>query len=184
MQEEYFDILDSNGKKTGLTKARSLVHKDGDWHAAIHIWIINQKGEILLQRRASNKDSDPNMLDISCAGHLTAGDDSIIGALRELKEELNIEINPTNLKYITTLKRSPKHDNGFVDNEFDDLYILKIDKSIDDLTYQKEEISEIFYVSYESFKKMVETRQEDLVYYPDEYPILFEYLDNELRNDI
>lgn len=179
MQEEYFDILNAEGKKTGKTKARTLVHKDGDWHAAVHIWILNREGDILLQRRAANKDSDPNMLDISCAGHLTSGDDSIKGALRELKEELNLEVTPSELTYITTLKRSPKHNDGFVDNEFDSLYILRTDKSISDLKFQEEEIAEIFYVPYKDFKQMVKNRQPDLVYYPDEYEILFKLLDKE-----
>ena len=49
--EEYFDILDENGKKTGKTKLRKEVHKDGDWHKAVHVWIINDKNEILLQRK-------------------------------------------------------------------------------------------------------------------------------------
>ena len=84
MNKEYFDILDENGNKTGKIKLRTEVHRDGDWHKAIHIWIINDKGDILLQRRSADKDSNPNMLDISCAGHLTAGDDSLNGAIREL----------------------------------------------------------------------------------------------------
>ena len=50
MNKEYFDILDENGNKTGKTKLRSEVHRDGDWHKAVHIWIINNKGDILLQR--------------------------------------------------------------------------------------------------------------------------------------
>jgi len=82
MAKEYFDLLDEKGNKTGKTKLRSEVHRDGDWHKAVHIWIINEQGDILLQRRSPNKDSDPNKLDISCAGHLTTGDDSITGALR------------------------------------------------------------------------------------------------------
>ena len=60
------------------------------------------------------------MLDISSAGHLTAGDESLFGAIRELKEELN--------------------------NEFVDLYILRTTKSIDEMKYQEEEISEILFV--------------------------------------
>ena len=83
------------------------------------------------------------------------------------------------LKYITTLKRSPKHNNDFVDNEFDDLYLLKINKKIEELTYQKEEISEILFVPYEEFKNMVYNKREDLIIYPDEYKIIFEILDKE-----
>lgn len=179
MSEEYFDILDEQGNKTGITKPRVYVHRDGDWHRAEHIWIINDNKDILLQRRCPTKDSDPNMLDISCAGHLVAGDEPIDGALRELEEELSLIVNKEDLKYITTLKRSPKHNNDFVDNEFDDLYLLKINKKIEELTYQKEEISEILFVPYEEFKNMVYNKREDLIIYSDEYKILFEILDKE-----
>lgn len=179
MNEEFFDILDENGNKTGKIKSRSSVHQDGDWHRAEHIWIINEDNDILLQRRCQTKDSDPNMLDISCAGHLISGDKPLEGALRELKEELNLDVTIEDLKYITTLKRSPKHDNGFIDNEYDDLYLLRINKKIDELTFQKEEISEILFVPYQEFKKMVSDKREDLVIYPDEYKILFEILDKE-----
>ena len=100
MNKEYFDILDENGNKTGKTKLRSEVHRDGDWHKAVHIWIINDKGDILLQRRCATKDSNPNMLDISSAGHLSAGDSSLDGAIRELKEELNLDVKPNELQFI------------------------------------------------------------------------------------
>lgn len=177
--EELFDVLNEFGQPTGEVKERTLVHRDGDWHRAVHIWIINGMGDILLQRRCESKDSDPNMLDISCAEHLTSGDDVIMGAIRECKEELNLDVVESDLEYITTLKRSPKHSDGFIDNEFDDLFILRTDKQIEDLKYQEEEISEIFFVPYKDFKKMVEEKKEDLVIYDDEYKILFEKFDDE-----
>lgn len=183
MKEEYFDILDENGNNTNRIKKRTEVHRDGDWHKAVHIWIINEHGEILLQRRAPDKDSDPNKLDISCAGHLTTGDDSTTGAIRELKEELDLEIKPHELNYITTLKRSPEHEDDFVDNEFDDVYLLRTNKKIEDLTYQREEISEILFVPYKKFKEMISKEQYDLVIYPDEYPILFNLLDDEFDKE-
>ncbi len=179
MSKEYFDILDENGNKTGKTKLRSEVHRDGDWHKAVHIWIINDKGDILLQRRCATKDSNPNMLDISSAGHLTAGDDSLSGAIRELKEELNIDIEPNELQFIKTIKRSSKYTSTFINNEFDDLYILRTTKSIDDMKYQEEEISEIFYVPYKEFKSMVNNRQPDLLRHDEEFEILFNLFDKE-----
>ena len=55
MSEEYLDILDEQGNKTGKTKLRSEVHHDGDWHKSVHIWILNSKGDVLLQRRSLTK---------------------------------------------------------------------------------------------------------------------------------
>ena len=182
MNKEYFDILDENGNKTGKTKLRSEVHRDGDWHKAVHIWIINDKGDILLQRRCAIKDSNPNMLDISSAWHLSAGDSSLDGAIRELKEELNLDVKTNELQFIKTLKRSSKYTSTFLNNEFDDLYILRTNKTIDEMSFQKEEISEIFYVSYKDFKNMVRNRQPDLLRHDEEFEILFNLFDEEFDN--
>lgn len=59
---------DERGFKTGVQKSRWAVHADGDWHRVAHIWLINSRGEILLQRRTLTKRTHPGMLDVSCAG--------------------------------------------------------------------------------------------------------------------
>lgn len=174
MQEEYFDILDEFGNKTGKIKSRSEVHRNGNFHKAVHIWIINDLREILLQRRCLTKDSDPNMLDISCAGHLTAGDTSIEGAIRELKEELNLDVKESDLEFIKTIKRCHVSNKTFIDNEYDDFYILRTDKSISDMKYQVEEISEIFFVPFLKFKEMIANKQPDLVISEEEYEVLLD----------
>lgn len=180
--EEYFDILDENGNKTGEQKLRKEVHRDGDWHKAVHIWILNENGDVLLQRRSADKDSNPNMLDISSAGHLSAGDESLDGAVRELKEELNIDVNPEDLEFIKTLKRSSKYTDTFINNEFDDLYILKTNLSIKDMEFQKEELQDLFYVPYKEFKKMVNERHPELLKHDDEFEIIFEMFDEKFDN--
>lgn len=177
MSKEYFDILDENGNKTGKTKLRNEVHRDGDWHKGVHIWILNNKGEILLQRRCATKDSNPNMLDISSAGHLTAGDDSLTGAIREIKEELDLDISPEELQFIKTIKNSLKYTPTFINNEFDDIYFLITDKNITEMKIQESEISEIFFVPYKKFKEMVKNKQDDLVMRPKDFEILFNIFD-------
>ena len=92
--EEYLDIVDGEGEPTGRTKARSLVHRDGDLHRTSHVWIARRKGgrlQLLLQKRSRNKDSHPGCYDISSAGHIPAGSDFEDSALRELKEELGVD---------------------------------------------------------------------------------------------
>lgn len=178
MGKEYFDILDENENKTGQIKLRSEVHRDGDWHKGVHIWILNNKGEVLLQRRCSTKDSHPNMLDISCAGHLSAGDDSLLAALRELKEELNLDVKSEELEFIKTLKSS-KYTDTSINNEFDDLYILRTNKKFKDMKFQEEEITEIFFVPYKKFKEMVINKQPDLLRHEEEFDILFNMFDEE-----
>lgn len=175
---EYLDVLDENGNLTGIKKARKEVHRDGDWHRTVHIWIINEKGEILLQRRCADKDSYPNMLDISCGGHLSAGDSSIEGAKRELKEELNLDVDEKDLKFIKTIKHNLNYGEKFINNQFEDIYYLEINKKIEELKFQEEEISEIIYVPYTLFKRMIKDRQEDLIMRDEEFEIITNYLDS------
>lgn len=177
MAKEYLDVLDQDGNKTGITKLRSDVHRDGDFHRSVHIWIINDKNEILLQRRCATKDSYPNMLDISSAGHLSAGDTSFDGAVREIKEELNLDVNPSDLKLIKTLKKHTEPKPGFINNEFADVYIYKTNKKIDDMKFQEEEISEIMFVPFDRFREMVLNHDPELLRHEEEFQILFDLFD-------
>lgn len=60
---------------------RGDVHRDGDYHRAVHIWIFAENTQqLLLQRRADCKDSWPGLWDISSAGHISAGDSSLVTA--------------------------------------------------------------------------------------------------------
>ena len=53
---EHFDVLDEAGKPTGETMERSQVHKEGKWHRSFHLWIVEDKRYVLLQRRSKHKD--------------------------------------------------------------------------------------------------------------------------------
>ena len=59
------------------------------------------------------------------------------------------------------------------------MYILRINKKIEEMQFQKEEISEIFFVPYKKFKDMVNNKQPDLLRKDDEFEILFKLLDIE-----
>ena len=177
---EFFDILDDSGRPTGSTKARELVHKDGDWHKAVHIWIVNDKDEILLQKRSPNKDSNPNMWDVSSAGHLSAGDDSLTGAMREIKEELGLDIPPAQFTFLGTLKDAQRYTPTFINNEFNDIYLLRISPKLDQIVIQKEEIAEVKYVTIDEFRQLIKNKDKTLLMHAEEFKILFKALGHKL----
>lgn len=76
---EFFDVRREDGSLTGEVKLRSLVHRDGDWHGTVHMWVADRTPEgkcrLLIQKRSQDKDNFPGYCDISSAGHLDAGDD-------------------------------------------------------------------------------------------------------------
>uniref|UniRef100_A0A2N9IHP9 Nudix hydrolase domain-containing protein n=1 Tax=Fagus sylvatica TaxID=28930 RepID=A0A2N9IHP9_FAGSY len=81
LQQEHLDVLTKSGQKTGISKPRGDVHRDGDYHRAVHVWIFAENTQqLLLQRRADCKDSYPGLWDISSAGHISAGDPSLVSA--------------------------------------------------------------------------------------------------------
>ena len=155
--EEYFDVLDEEGIPTGVTKPKSEVHTKGYWHRTVHIWIINENNEILLQRRSNTKKRNPNILTISCEGHVSAGESSLQGAIRELNEELGLKVNNDDLVFIKTIKRAENRADDYYNNEFKDFYILRTNIKANDIVYPKEEISEIMYVTWEKLKEIIPT---------------------------
>lgn len=174
--EEYFDVLDEEGNFTGTTKSKSEVHTKGYWHRTVHIWIINENNEILLQRRSNTKKRNPNILTISCEGHVSAGESSIQGAIRELSEELGLKIKSDELIFIKTIKRAENRAANYYNNEFKDFYILRTNIKANDIVYQKEEISEIMYVTWEKLKDIIHTNEVIIRDYS--YEILKDYFKN------
>jgi len=91
--EDIFDIVDENDQVIG-SAPRSEVHATGARHRAVHIFVFNSKGEILLQLRSASKDKHPGTWDTSCCGHVDSGETYDIAAAREFMEELAPEQLP------------------------------------------------------------------------------------------
>ncbi|MEM5804414.1 MAG: NUDIX domain-containing protein [Candidatus Aenigmatarchaeota archaeon] len=104
---ELLDVTDKNGKLLGITKGREQVHRDGDWHKVVHIWLVSD-GKLLLQRRAATKDIFPNLLDFSCNGHVRSGESCEAAAAREMREELGIRITKKDITPLGEKKISYK----------------------------------------------------------------------------
>ena len=116
--DELIDILTSEGMPTGKTALKSEAHKNGWFHATVHIWIYTKENKILLQKRAMTKKVFPGLWDISVAGHIGAGESILDGAQREVNEELGIDISKADLTKIGTRTHQVSHPNGIQDNGF------------------------------------------------------------------
>jgi isopentenyldiphosphate isomerase len=134
---EVFDIYDDGLNLIG-SKPRDEVHRDGDWHQVFHCWVIS-RGCMILQKRAPNKKIYPNMLDISCGGHLSTGETVREGS-RELHEELGLEFNFDDL--ISVGRRiSMNLYNGLIDREIANVFLYEVDMALSDINYLRDEIS-------------------------------------------
>lgn len=168
LHEEHFDVLTKTGQRTGLSKPRGDVHRDGDYHAAVHVWIFSESTqELLLQRRADCKDSWPGLWDISSAGHISASDSSLITARRELHEELGVILPKDAFEFLFVfLQECVINDGKFINNEFNDVYLVTTLAPIplEAFTLQESEVSAVKYISCEEYKRLL--AKEDPEYVP------------------
>lgn len=161
---EKIDVLDENGNQTGEVVTREEVHRLGLWHKCVHIWIINGKGEVLLQKRSAQKIMDPNKWTTATSGHLSAGDSNVQGAIRELSEEIGLQVNENELKYLFSVKENTiNEEKHVIDKELIDVFLMRKEVDIKNLKLQEEEVSDVKWFSYEEFKKMVLEDDENLV---------------------
>lgn len=89
---EVFDVVDENDRVIDR-KTRGEVHANKLLHRAVHVFVFNKRGDILLQLRSMLKDAHPGVWDSSVSGHLDAGEDYAAAAVRELDEEMGIPVS-------------------------------------------------------------------------------------------
>ena len=99
---EIFDVLNEYGEFTGKTATREECHKNGYWHRAVYAFIIDDKGNVLLQKRSKNKKLWPSMWDVTVGGHVDSGEFGRQALIRETKEELGIQILDDDIKYLVS----------------------------------------------------------------------------------
>ena len=141
--DEFIDILTAEGLPTGNTALKSEAHKKGWFHATAHIWFFTSDHQILLQKRALTKKVFPGIWDISVAGHIGAGEKILQGAKREILEEIGLELQEKDLIKIGTRIHQVSHSNGIQDNEHHHVFIAELKTSVEKLTLQKEEVTDI-----------------------------------------
>lgn len=152
---ELLDIVDENGKPTGETVERKTAHSEGIRHRTAHVWIVRKSdegAEVLLQKRAMNKDSFPGRYDTSSAGHIQAGDEPEESAIRELHEELGIKPSVDDLQFVDTFViqyEKEFYGKMFKDSEIAFVYVYTKPVNIDELTLQKEELDGVEWFNLE-----------------------------------
>lgn len=142
---ELIDVLDENGVATGEILPREEIHKKGLWHRAIVVAIVNEENEILLQQRSEKKEKNAGMWDISVAGHISAGQDSLSAAAREINEEVSVLLGyRTEIKdfrYMYCYRKEQEFREDYIERQFYDFFILRTSR-VDDKTldFQTEEV--------------------------------------------
>jgi isopentenyldiphosphate isomerase len=131
---EPFDVITADGKLTGRVKPRAEVHRDGDWHRAVHVWVagMDARGEsfLTLQRRSPHKDTWPARFDATVGGHYRAGE-TLTETLREVEEEIGILPDLRELRSLGVRVCANEAQPGIVDREIQDVFLLRDDRPLE-----------------------------------------------------
>ena len=130
--DELFDVVTYDGKPTGIVKRRADVHRDGDWHRAVHVWVIgiDDRGPFLtFQRRSLAKDTNPGKFDATVGGHYGAGE-GLDEALREVEEEIGVRVAREDLRFVGTRICIHESAAGVRDRELQDVFLLRDDRPL------------------------------------------------------
>jgi len=92
MSEEIFDVVNERDEVIGR-RPRSEVHRLGLMHRATHVLVFNKRGEVFLQKRSMTKDRQPGLWDSSASGHVDSGEDYDACVVRELREEIGLQVS-------------------------------------------------------------------------------------------
>ena len=154
MENELLKVFDGNGNAIG-TATRAEVHREGHWHETFHCWFAEKIGNerfLFFQVRSLDKKDYPDLLDITAAGHILA-EETYLDGLREVKEELGIELSLDDLKSIGVIKDSLKNP-GIIDNELCHVFLYDKHQPFDHYNLQREEVSGIMRASLTDFENL------------------------------
>lgn len=144
---ELWDVYNQCMQKTGRTHVRGVPLKEGDYHLIVHVYPVNSKGEILIQKRAPHVKTKANMW-ATTGGSVIAGEDFYQGGMRELREELGIEVSEEDVRLISVMERP---------NRFRAVWLVRTDVDISDLKLQKEEVADAMWATPDRIRQMVKS---------------------------
>lgn len=142
--EEYWDIYDVNRQLTGKTIKRGDAFAEGEYYVCCEIWIINSREQMLMTQRHPAKKAG-GLWEFSGGGVL-AGETTKQAAVREIIEELGIEIDETELQLLEVFRNR---------NYFMDIFLVKKDFDLGEITLQPDEVVDAKFLSGEEIAKMI-----------------------------
>lgn len=163
---EYVDVYNRLREKMGYTKPRKEI-ADGEYRISAHIWIVNDKGEILVQKRSEEEDKFPGYW-AQTGGGVKAGTTSKETVNEECGEELGITVEDNEIYYVGSYIRT---------RDIVDIWMATKNVDVTNLTIDPSEVAEVKFVSLDTFDKMIE----DNIVVPSinpSYLLLKNYLNN------
>ncbi len=156
---ELIQIVNEEGNFTGQILDKDEAHNRNLLHNEVAAFIINDNNQVLLQRRSSSKRFNPNKWAL-CAGHVDANESLKSAILREIKEEIGLELREDEIFLYKEREISIRDKNSHITY----YYYAKSNKSEDDFIIQKEELSEVKWFNIKDVILMIKNHDENTVF--------------------
>ena len=170
MKKENVVLVDRNDNPMGLMP-KLEAHEKGVLHRAFSVFILNQKSQLMLQRRALDKYHSPGLWTNTCCSHPRESESIIEAGLRRLKEEMGFT---TPLEPMFSFIYKSKFDNGLTEHEFDHVLLGYYDKPP---FINAIEVSEWKWMSLEKIILEIKNKPEDFTVW---FKIIFERFYNHI----
>jgi isopentenyl-diphosphate delta-isomerase len=118
MSEEQVVLVDEADRELG-SAPKSRVHTTGERHRAVSVFLFDQDGRTLLQRRADGKYHSPGLWSNTCCGHPRPGETAMNAARRRLREEMGVECE---LTHVVTFEYRADVGEGMLEHEVDHVF--------------------------------------------------------------
>lgn len=168
-------LVDREDREVGFME-KIQAHREARLHRAFSVFLLNNKGEVLLQQRALDKYHCGGMWTNACCSHPRAGETLQAAVDRRLQEEMGI-VCDTNWVYSFIYKADVG--KGLVEHEFDHVFFGRFS---DDPKPDAKEVCDWTYVGLEELKTDVEDNPTK--YTPWFKIILAEVLDKNILNKV
>lgn len=148
---EIWDLYDENRELLGKDHVRGEQLPIDGYHLVVHVWIRNSKGEYLISQRSANRPTFPLVWE--CVdGSVIKGEDSLQGALREVKEEVGVDLLPEKGQVI--LSDIKKIEFGKVVNKIVDVWLFEYDGEVDLSNATTDEVAQVAWMNRSQIKEL------------------------------
>eukprot|EP01091_Cochliopodium_minus_P019669 TRINITY_DN8348_c0_g1_i1.p1 TRINITY_DN8348_c0_g1~~TRINITY_DN8348_c0_g1_i1.p1 ORF type:complete len:180 (-),score=44.81 TRINITY_DN8348_c0_g1_i1:155-694(-) len=152
--EEMIEIFDNENKSTGITRPRKEVHTKGLIHRSVNVFLFNKKGELLIQKRSSNKTIAADHWDLSVAEHLQPNESYKEAVKRGIAEELGVKNISEPIKMRDPFFVETSYNEGLlVDREFTELWRVEFEGEVGDFVLDPLEVSEVKFIKYDGLEE-------------------------------
>lgn len=160
--EEQVILVNEKDEQIG-TMPKMEAHEKAVLHRAFSVFILNNKGELMLQQRALHKYHSPGLWTNTCCSHQRVGESNIEAGKRRLQEEMGFV---TNLEETISFIYKAPFDNGLTEHEYDHVMVGYYE---DDPHINKDEVASWKWMPLDKVQKDIEEN-------PDNYTVWFKII--------